>query len=103
MLVALALGMVVPLVAIGYLGSALGVGLAVPWQLVLMFTGDQFGLPLAIALGVLGGCLIAIIELATRGRADVPSQRPVLPPLGRHAGPGALGGPPSTSVPGHKF
>ncbi|HEY8640636.1 MAG TPA: hypothetical protein VIL53_09040, partial [Solirubrobacterales bacterium] len=31
MLVVLALGMVVPLVAIGYLGSSLGVGLAVPW------------------------------------------------------------------------
>ncbi|HEY8625210.1 MAG TPA: hypothetical protein VIL82_04320 [Solirubrobacteraceae bacterium] len=103
MLVVLALGMVVPLVAIGYLGSSLGVGLAVPWQLVLMFTGDQFGLSLAIAIGVLGGCLIAIVELATRDRADAPSGRPALPPLGRHAGPGALGGPPSTSVPGHKF
>lgn len=103
MLVALALGMVVPLVAIGYLGSSLGVGWAVPWQLVLMFTGGQFGLPLAIAIGVLGGCLIAIVELARWGRADAPSERPVVPPLGRHAGPGALGGPPSTSVPGHKF
>ncbi|MDQ2939023.1 MAG: hypothetical protein M3R23_00665 [Actinomycetota bacterium] len=103
MLVALALGMVVPLVAIGYLGSSLGVGWAVPWQLVLMFTGDQFGLPLGVALCVLGGCLIAIVELATRGRADAPSERPVVPPLGRHAGPGSLGGPPSTSVPGHKF
>ncbi len=102
-LVASALGMVVPLVAIGYLGSALGVGFAVPWQLLLMFTGDQFDLPLAIALGVLGGCLIAIVELATRGRTDAPSERPALVPLGRHAGPGALGGPPSTSVPGHKF
>ncbi len=101
--VALALGVVVPLVAIGYLASSLGVGWAVPWQLVLLFTGGQFGLPLAISLGVLGGCLIAIVELATRGRAEVPGERPALPPLGRHAGPGALGGPPSTSVPGHKF
>jgi len=103
MLVALALGMVVPLVAIGYLGSSLGVGWAVPWQLVLLFTGGQFGLPLGVALCVLGGCLIAIVELATRRRADAPSERPVAPPLGRHAGPGSLGGPPSTSVPGHKF
>ncbi|MEK6252056.1 MAG: hypothetical protein AABM43_08965 [Actinomycetota bacterium] len=103
MLVALALGMVVPLVAIGYLGSSLGAGWAVPWQLVLMFTGGQFGLPLAVSLSVLGGCLIAIVELATRRRADAPSERPVAPPLGRHAGPGSLGGPPSTSVPGHKF
>jgi hypothetical protein len=95
--------MVVPLVAIGYLGSSLGVGWAVPWQLVLLFTGGQFGLPLGVALCVLGGCLIAIVELATRRRADAPSERPVAPPLGRHAGPGSLGGPPSTSVPGHKF
>jgi hypothetical protein len=103
MLVALVLGMVVPLLAIGYLGSALGVGWAVPWQLVLMFTGGHFGLPLAIALCALGGCLIAIVELATRDRVSGPRERPSPPPLGRHAGPGSLGGPPSGAVPGHKF
>jgi hypothetical protein len=93
----LLLGMVVPLLAIGYLGSSLGVGWAVPWQLVLMFTGGHFGLLQPLALCALGGCLIAILELTLRGRERAPRERPVAPPLGRHAGPGALGGPPSRS------
>jgi len=102
--VVLALGLIVPLLAIGYLGSSLGVGWAVPWQLVLMFTGGQTGLPLAIALSVLGGCLIAIVELATRRRVQGHVERPVIrPKIPEHAGPGSLGGPPSGSVPGHKF
>jgi hypothetical protein len=102
--VGLALGLIVPLLAIGYLGSSLGVGWAVPWQLVLMFTGGQTGLPLAIALSVLGGCLIAIVELATRRRVQGHVERSVIrPKIPEHAGPGSLGGPPSGSVPGHKF
>jgi hypothetical protein len=102
-LVALLLGMVVPLVAVAYLGSSLGVGWAVPWQLLLMFTGGQFGLAESVALCGLGGCLFAILELSLKRRERVPRERPVAPRIGRHAGPGALGGPPSTAVPGHKF
>ena len=99
----LLLGTAVPLIAVAYLGQSLGVGWQAPWQLLLMFTGRQFGLPLSIALCALGGCLLAIVELAQRGREEVPSRPPVAPRIGRHAGPGALGGPPSTAVPGHKF
>jgi hypothetical protein len=102
-LIALLLGIVLPVVAIGYLGSSLGVGWAVPWQLVLMFTGGHFGLLQSIALCALGGCLITIVELSLRRREPAPRKRPVATPLGRHAGPGALGGPPSTRVPGHTF
>jgi hypothetical protein len=102
-LIPLLLGMVVPIVAIAYLGVVLGVGIEVPWQLLLMFTGGQFGPLLAIALSVLGGCLLAIVILATRGQVARPPQTSDRPSLGRLAGPGALGGPPSTSVPGHKF
>jgi hypothetical protein len=102
-LVALLLGLVVPLLAVGYLGSSLGVGWAVPWQLVLMFTGGHFGAPQSIALCALGGCLISIVELSLRRREQVPGERPLAPRIGRHAGPGALGGPPSTRVPGHTF
>jgi hypothetical protein len=100
----LSLGLAIPLVAIGYLGSSLGVGWEVPWQLLLMFTGHHFGPPLAIALCVLGGCLVAIVELALSRRAYDRVERPAAEPrMGRHAGPGALGGPPSAAVPGRKF
>jgi hypothetical protein len=75
----------------------------VPWQLLLMFTGGHFGLASAVALSILGGCAIAIVELATNRRLAGPAE-PVGPPtVGRYAGPGALGGPPSGAVPGHKF
>jgi hypothetical protein len=103
-LLVLALGLVVPAIAVGYLGSSLGVGWAVPWQVVLMLTGGQFGLPLAIALSVLGGSLIAIVELATGRRAHRRVQQPAIRSrFPQHAGPGSLGGPPSRSVHGHKF
>ena len=102
-LVLLLLGMVVPIVAIAYLGVILGVGVEVPWQLLLMFTGGHFVPMLAIALSALGGCLLAIVILAIRGRVGGTRPRPTAPALGRLAGPGALGGPPSASVPGHKF
>jgi hypothetical protein len=105
LLVALALvaGVLLPLVAIGFLASSLGVGWSVPWQLLLMFTGGHFGLPSAVALSILGGCAIAIVELATRRRVAGPAERVGPPFVGRHAGPGSLGGPPSAAVPGHKF
>jgi hypothetical protein len=99
----LVLGTVVPLVAVGWLGASLGVGWQAPWQLLLMFTGGHFGLAEALAMCVLGGCLLAIAELAVRGRQHAPSRPTIAPRIGRHPGPGALGGPPSTAVPGHKF
>jgi hypothetical protein len=97
-----ALGLVVPLIAVGYLGSDLGVGWEVPWQMLLMLTGGQVGLPLAVALSLFGGCLIAIVELIAR-RPAPRARGPVRRPVGAHAGPGSLGGPPSRTVPGHKF
>jgi hypothetical protein len=100
---ALVAGLLLPLVAFGFLASSLGVGWSVPWQLVLMFTGGHFGLPPAVALSVLGGCAVAIVELAIRQRVRGPVERAGPAPAGRHRGPGALGGPPSTAVPGHKF
>ncbi len=48
--IALLLGLVVPVIAVGFLGSALGVGWGVPWQLVLMFTGGHFGVPESFGL-----------------------------------------------------
>jgi hypothetical protein len=104
-LVALALlcGLVLPLVAVGFLAASLGVGWSIPWQLLLMFTGGHFGLASAVSLSALGGCAIAIAELAIRGRVAGPVERGGPAPAGRHAGPGSLGGPPSAAVPGHKF
>lgn len=99
----LLLGLVLPLVAVVYLAAALGVGWGVFWQLLLMFTGGQIGLPLATAISLLGGCLIGIVELATVRRTSGPVRRYGPRPAGRHRGPGALGGPPSKAVRGHKF
>ena len=87
-------GLVVPAVAVATLGGRLGVGLEVPWQLLLMFTGRHFG-PLALApLCLLGGCLLALLANATT--------QPPAPVMGRpgtrvrgpvsYAGPGSLGG-----------
>jgi hypothetical protein len=97
-----ALGLVIPVVAVGYLGDSLGVGWEVPWQMLLMVTGGQIGLPLALALSLFGGCLIAIVELIAR-RPALGARGPVGRPVGAHPGPGSLGGPPSRPVPGHKF
>ena len=97
----LLLGLVLPLVAVAFVASALGVGWTVPWQLVLMLTGGGLGVPLALALCLLGGCMVAIVEA---GRRRPAAREPLAAPrIGRHAGPGALGGPPSTAVLGHKF
>lgn len=101
-LVAAGLGLLLPLLALASLASSLGVGLEVPWQLLLMFTGHHFGLLAAVPLCVLAGCLVAVIELALSRREPSPRQ-PVLSGIGRHPGPGSLGGPPSRATPGHKF
>ena len=89
-----AAGLVVPALALVSLGSRLGVGLEVPWQLLLMFTGRHFG-PLALApLCLLGGCLLAVLTSAlTRPRAQAagPAGAAVRGPL-TYAGPGSLGG-----------
>jgi hypothetical protein len=103
-IIAAALGLVFPVVAVAYLGSSLGVGLEAPWQLLLMFTGRHFGPLAAIPLCLLGGCLLAVVELAVRGREPrTASQPPGGRRLGAHAGPGSLGGPPSQSSPGRTF
>ena len=87
-------GLLLPAAALIALGSNLGVGLEVPWQLLLMITGRHFG-PLALApLCLLGGCLLAVLTSAlTRPRAPVagPAGIPARGPL-TYAGPGSLGG-----------
>jgi hypothetical protein len=87
-------GLLVPAIALVALGSRLGVGLEVPWQVLLMFTGRHFG-PLALTpLCLLGGCLLAVLTSAmTRPRA--PAAGRVRGPL-TYAGPGSLGGTEST-------
>jgi hypothetical protein len=49
------------LVAIGVdLAARLGVGVAVPWQLVLMVTGGHIGLVPALLACLLGGCSLSL-------------------------------------------
>src|SRR5512133_2310891 len=86
-LLALLLALVLPALAIAYLGSSLGVGWGVPWQLLLMFTGGHFDLLQPLALCGLGGCLIAICELAFAHRQAGPRERPPASRLSRYPGP----------------
>jgi hypothetical protein len=103
-LLAAAAGLVLPVVAVAALASSFGVGFEVPWQLLLLFTGQHFGPLAAIPLCALGGCLVAVVELALRHREQRPGRRRAGEGhLGSHAGPGSLGGPPSRLTPGHKF
>ena len=103
-LLAAAAGLVLPIVAVAALAASFGVGLEVPWQLLLLFTGQHFGPLAALPLCALGGCLAAVVELALRDREQGPGRRRAGEPrLGSHAGPGSLGGPPSRLTPGHKF
>ena len=99
----LLLGLVVPVVAIAYLASALGVGWGVLWQVVLMFTGGQIGIVLAAALALLAGTLVAIVDLAVTRRGPRPPRHLGPRPTGGLRGPGSLGGPPSATVGGRKF
>ncbi len=57
-------GLVVPVVAALALGDRLDSGTALPWHLVLMFTGGHFGFLATIPLCLLAGCLMSILVVA---------------------------------------
>jgi hypothetical protein len=82
-------GLVIPLAVLIHLAATLGVGISAPWELLLMFTGQHFGVLAVIPLCLLGGCLVAVISNA-RGRPFGGAEAG-LRDLG-YAGPGSLGG-----------
>jgi hypothetical protein len=84
-----AAGLVIPLALLIHLAATLGVGISAPWELLLMFTGQHFGVLAALPLCLLGGCLVAILSNA-RGR-PLGGAEARLRGLG-YAGPGSLGG-----------
>jgi hypothetical protein len=99
---ALALGLLLPALAVGYYGSALGLGLASEaWLLVLLLAGGHVS-PWAAAVGALMvACLAGAGRIAlARRRREAHEERTggEAPPsirgrgLGRYAGPGSLGG-----------
>lgn len=63
-----AAGLLGPALAVGYVADRLDAGWGVAWQLLLMTTGGQVGLPLSLAGCLLGGCLAATLVLARGGR-----------------------------------
>jgi len=71
--------------------------------LVLVLTGQHLGPPLAVALCVLGGCVVAIADLARGAGERPPGIRLRRESVATRPGPGALGGPPSVPIPGRKF
>ncbi len=79
-------------------GSALELGWAAPWHLLLLIVGGQFGLLLPLSWCVLLGgllCCVAAANVDLRLNAmPEPAHQRVRGPSG-HAGPGSLGGTPS--------
>jgi hypothetical protein len=64
-------GIALPVIATAYLAQRLGVGVRMPWELTLMVTGGQVGLPLAVLGCLLGGCLVALAALVWGARTEV--------------------------------
>ncbi|MGI8633266.1 MAG: hypothetical protein ACR2NA_12090 [Solirubrobacterales bacterium] len=58
------------LVGIAYVAVKLGVGLAVPWQLVLMVTGGHVSVFVALLTCVLAGCLLSAFAVSLARRLD---------------------------------
>ncbi len=77
--------------------ASLDLGLAAPWHLLLMFTSGHFGPPTGLALCALGGGLISSVAAAGAGiRLGPPGPRQRVRGPAGHAGPGSLGGTPSS-------
>jgi peptidase M28-like protein len=66
------LGALLPVAgAVAYVADRLDVGLEVPWQLGLMASGGQLGVPAALLFCLLGGLLVAVVTAARATRAAV--------------------------------
>jgi hypothetical protein len=72
------LGLLAPVAALAYLAARLGVGLGLPWQLVLMVTGGQIGLIPALLACLLGACGLGLVAALA---AEVQDGQPA-PPRG---------------------
>jgi hypothetical protein len=62
--VAVAVALIPPLLAVIDLAGRLDVGLAIPWQILLMVTGGQIGFGSAVLLCLVAGGLVAMIATA---------------------------------------
>jgi hypothetical protein len=82
--------LVPPLVAMVWLAGRLEVGVAVPWQVLLMVGGGQLGPGVALLGGVGAGCLVALLAAAAGPTEPAPepqiSVRGPAPPAGEGAG-----------------
>ena len=82
--------------------AQLDLGLDAPWHLLLLIEDGQIGLVLALLWCVLIGGLIACVgAAAARGPqvgADRPGKAPAFAAPRGYAGPGSLGGTPSSSA-----
>jgi Peptidase family M28 len=73
--VAVGVALVPPLLAVIDLAGRLEVGLAVPWQLLLMVTGGQIGFGGALLLCLIAGGLVAMIAAALAPEEPGPGPR----------------------------
>jgi len=103
LIAAFALATLLPaLGALAIVASRLDFGAETPWQVLLATVGGQVPLPVAVAVAVLIGGLLACVAAPGARIAGLPGS--VMPPVhgpGGHAGPGALGGTPS-ALPGDR-
>ncbi|MFN8161977.1 MAG: hypothetical protein U0R52_13135 [Solirubrobacterales bacterium] len=90
----IAAGLAVPLLIAVSLASRLGVGLELPWQVLLLLTGGWLGAPAVLGFCLLGGCLLTLISASAAPVAPAPQprRRPRVRGPATYAGPGSLGG-----------
>jgi hypothetical protein len=88
-------GLIVPFAILVHLAGELGIGMALPWDLLMMFTGRHFGPLAAVAVCLLGAALLGLLAIIWKrpppppdiARRGVRTRGPLT-----YAGPGSLGG-----------
>lgn len=68
-------GLILPSIALLSLGDRLDAGSALPWQLLLMFTGGHFGALATLPLCLLAGCALAALTVAATQSPPPPTRR----------------------------
>jgi hypothetical protein len=59
--------LLLPLIAVADLAGRLEVGITVPWHLMLMVVGGQFGFALCVLISVIAGGLVGVVAAARAG------------------------------------
>lgn len=95
--IAIAIAMAPVLIAAAIVAAALDLGLDAPWQLLLLLVSGQIGFVLALLwCGLIGGLISCLAAPSAGGTVEPLEKRGSVLGSSRHAGPGSLGGTPSS-------